>query len=196
MQTNEISLTERLIILSHWFMRKYHHGRAQHYHDPYRGQGRILSLLKMQPEISQKELSYLLGIRPQSLGELLTKLEQNGCITRTQSTEDRRAMEIKLTEKGASMAESNEQTLSKGLEEDEIFQCLTEEEKKNLAEYFDRILNNIQEISGENQMGFWGFKHHNHFRRDGHMRGSGRPGRGNREGRGGRGGMGGRGRRD
>ena len=46
------------------------------YGDSRRGQGRVLAILKMQPEISQKELLYLLDMRPQSLGELLSKLEK------------------------------------------------------------------------------------------------------------------------
>ena len=42
---------------------------------PYKGQGRILAILKLKPEISHKELSYLLGISTQSMSELLRKLE-------------------------------------------------------------------------------------------------------------------------
>ena len=42
--------------------------------DTTRGQGRILAMLKIQPEIATKELAYLLGIRQQSLNELLNKL--------------------------------------------------------------------------------------------------------------------------
>ena len=68
--------------------------------DPHRGQGRVMALLKMRPEISQKELAYLLDIRPQSLGELLAKLERNGYIERSASEEDRRGMNIRLTEAG------------------------------------------------------------------------------------------------
>ncbi|MBS4534038.1 MarR family transcriptional regulator [Clostridium sp. D2Q-14] len=64
--------------------------------NPHRGQGRVLSLLKIQPEITQKELTYLLDMRPQSLGELLARLEQNGYITCTTSEKDRRSIDIKL----------------------------------------------------------------------------------------------------
>ena len=34
---------------------------------PYKGQGRILAILKLKPEISHRELSYLLGISTQSM---------------------------------------------------------------------------------------------------------------------------------
>ena len=48
--------------------------------NPYRGQGRVLAILKMKPEISQKELTYLLNMSKQSLAELLAKLERSGYI--------------------------------------------------------------------------------------------------------------------
>ncbi len=68
--------------------------------DPARGQGRVLSILKMKPEISQKELLYLLDTSKQSLAELLSKLEKNEYIVREPSEKDRRVLIIKLTEKG------------------------------------------------------------------------------------------------
>ncbi|MBQ7453904.1 MAG: MarR family transcriptional regulator [Selenomonadaceae bacterium] len=68
--------------------------------DPRQGQGRILSALRRMQSISQKELGYILDIRPQSLGELLQKLEANGYIRRYRSQADRRALIVELTEKG------------------------------------------------------------------------------------------------
>ena len=44
----------------------------------YRGQGRVLKLLRLKPEMSQREMAEILGIRPQSLGETLSKLEAAG----------------------------------------------------------------------------------------------------------------------
>ena len=68
--------------------------------DPKQGQGRILTALRRMSNISQKELGYILDIRPQSLGELLQKLEANGYIKRHRSTTDKRALIVELTEKG------------------------------------------------------------------------------------------------
>ena len=48
--------------------------------NPLRGQGRVLAILKMKPEISQRELTYLLNMSKQSLAELLAKLEMSGHI--------------------------------------------------------------------------------------------------------------------
>lgn len=114
--------------------------------DPYRGQGRILALLKMQPHISQKELSYLLDIRPQSLGELLAKLERSGYITRTPSENDRRLMDIHLTDEGARAADekSNIGTL---------FDCLNAGEKETLSGYLERIIAALENRLDDGQDG-------------------------------------------
>lgn len=117
--------------------------------NPHRGQGRILSLLKMKPEISQKELSYLLDMRSQSLGELLAKLERNGLITRTPSEADRRVMDIKLTEEGEKAAGQSEQHQ---FEEINFFDCLTDDEQIKLGEYLDKIINELKKRLGEDDI--------------------------------------------
>lgn len=139
-------------LLSHlqWLLLHYHmHNRRQHgpMGDPHRGQGRVLKLLLMRPEISQKELTYLLDMRPQSLGELLTKLERGGYITREPSTEDRRVMNIKLTEKGKHEAENIEPKT--GL--DELFMCLTEEEQSVLSGYLSRVIGALEAQMEDNE---------------------------------------------
>lgn len=86
-----------------YLIRKYHMLTHQHggpLADTSRGQGRILAILKLKPEMTTKDLSYLLGIRQQSLNEMLKKLEKEGYISRNPSPKDRRVMLISLTEKG------------------------------------------------------------------------------------------------
>lgn len=61
------------------------------------GQGRVLALLKIQPEIATKDMAYLLGIKQQSLNELLKKLEKSGYVKRKPSKEDKRVMIVCLT---------------------------------------------------------------------------------------------------
>jgi len=119
-----------------WLFHRYYHQNHMQYGpmgDPQRGQGKILAILKTRPEISQKDLSYLLDMRPQSLGEFLAKLEKNGYITRTPSETDHRVMNIKLTKKGREIAEQE-------FSYDKIFDCLSEEEQVNLSDYFNRII--------------------------------------------------------
>ena len=117
--------------------------------NPQRGQGRILSILKMKPEMSQKELSYLLDMSKQALAELLNKLEKNGFIKREPSKEDRRSFDISLTQEGAAVADKMEDA---PLEPTRVFDCLSEEELSNLNNYLKRIIERFEEqFTGEDE---------------------------------------------
>ena len=107
-------------------------------HSSYRGQGRILSILKDQPEISRKELEDQLGISRQGLNELLGKLEKSGFVVRLPSPSDRRALLIQLTEQGRVAAEENEEYTHPltGL-----LDCLSQEEQAMFSDCLNRILN-------------------------------------------------------
>lgn len=142
MDEQNYDLTEQFTRLQ-WLFHRYHlQSHTQHgpMGDPRRGQGRVLAILKMKPEISQKDLSYLLDMRPQSLGEILSKLEKNGYITRTPSETDRRVMNIKLTKEGTEATETMDQDFSF----DKLFECLSEEEQKNLSSYLSRIIETLE----------------------------------------------------
>ena len=142
-------LTEQFTRIE-WLLHRYHQQNHTHHGpmgDPRKGQGRVLAVLKMQPEISQKDLLFLLDMRPQSLGELLTKLEKNGYITRTQSETDRRIMNIKLTKEGT------EATTEQEFSFDKLFECLSEEEQMNLSIYLSRIIETIEAQLGDEQPG-------------------------------------------
>lgn len=146
MNEKSVELMEQFTRLE-WLFHRYHHLNHMHYGpmgDPRRGQGRILAILKMQPEISQKELSYLLDMRPQSLGEFLSKLEKNGYITRTPAENDRRVMDIKLTEEGR---KASEQEFS----HDRLFECLSEEERAAMSGYLSRIIEALEAELSEEQ---------------------------------------------
>lgn len=136
-----------------WLLHRYHQQNHMHFGpmgDPRRGQGRVLGILKMKPEISQKDLSFLLDMRPQSLGELLSKLEKNGYITREQSESDRRVMNIKLTKEGIAATESTEQEFSF----DKLFECLSEEEQQTMSGFLDRIIKTLETQLGDEEAEF------------------------------------------
>ncbi|MEA4933988.1 MAG: MarR family transcriptional regulator [Lawsonibacter sp.] len=114
--------------------------------DPCRGQSRVLSLLKSCPKMSQKELSNLLHIRAQSLGELLTKLERNGYIVRSPSDTDRRAMDLQLTPEGAEAAERLEEGM---LDSVKVFDCLNVEEKNSLTDCLDKLIEKLKNETGD-----------------------------------------------
>ena len=96
------NLTETFLE-THHLMHRYHmtwYGKNFGGLDPRQGQGRILTALRRMNTVSQKELGFILDIRPQSLGELLQKLEANGYIERRRCPTDKRALIVELTEKG------------------------------------------------------------------------------------------------
>jgi DNA-binding MarR family transcriptional regulator len=117
--------------------------------NPYQGQGRVLSILKLKNEISQKDLGFLLNIRNQSLMELLVKLEKSGYITRRPSEEDRRTMIVTLTEEGKAAAEKGE---GGETELDGIFNCLNEEETGKFTEYLDRLIAALEKELGRDEI--------------------------------------------
>lgn len=156
-------------LLHRYYQKRHKHHRPMA--DPHRGQGRVLALLKLKPEISQKDLSNILDMRSQSLGELLAKLERNGYITRTPSEKDGRVMDIHLTEDGKRASEQNEQETNK----ETLFKCLTEEEEAVLSDYLGRIISELEQQFGNDEFRsdfsgnphFQGRRAHGHF----HMRG-------------------------
>lgn len=109
--------------------------------DPHRGQGKVLSILAENPEISQKKLSYLLDMRNQSLSELLSKLEKSGLITRVPSEEDRRSMNIRLTEAGAALAR---QTEEKKDDSGRIFECLSAGDRRKFSELLEALTDELE----------------------------------------------------
>lgn len=143
MDNQYTQLYEKLSRLQ-WLLQKHHFQKhAEHgpFADPTRGQGRVLAMLRIQSDISTKDLSYLLGIRQQSLNELLNKLEKAGYVTRTPSESDRRIMIVGLTQKG-------KETKQETTELPSIFDCLSEGEQQNLGDYLDRIITALEEQLG------------------------------------------------
>ncbi|HWP98776.1 MAG TPA: MarR family transcriptional regulator [Syntrophomonadaceae bacterium] len=146
MDNKDLDLSAQFVRLE-WLLHRHHLRNYLHHGpmgDPHRGQGRVLALLRLSPEISQKELSNILDMRSQSLGELLAKLERGGYITRTPSETDRRVMDIRLTEAGREASGKNEQQL----DPEALFGCLNEEEQAALSDYLGRIISTLEEKFG------------------------------------------------
>ena len=128
------NLTQSLLEMYH-LMHRYHtfwYGRNFGGLDPWQGQGRILSALRRMHNISQKELGFILDIRPQSLGELLRKLEDNEYIRRYQSPNDKRALIVELLPKGEAFQQQKP-------EYEELFIELSARERKELQASLEKI---------------------------------------------------------
>ncbi|MDE7277740.1 MAG: MarR family transcriptional regulator [Lachnospiraceae bacterium] len=106
----------------------------------YEGRGsqkRILIVLLETGTITQRRLTERLGIQPGSVSEVLAKLEKGGLIVRTESPDDRRTTDIALTEQGKRQAE---EALSQRMtRHEEMFSCLTEEEKGTLLTLLEKV---------------------------------------------------------
>ena len=106
--------------------------------DPRQGQGRILSALRQIHSIQQKELGLTLDIRPQSLGELLQKLESHGYVRRFRSPVDKRALIVELTEKGETFHLQKPDYA-------ELFSDLTAKERTGLQKLLEKVINRLEE---------------------------------------------------
>ena len=82
----------------------------------------------------------MLGVRPQSLSELLSKLESSDLVTRRRDDTDRRTFVVELTEEGRKAAEevSNHQ-------DDDLFAVLSDEEQEQFTTLLDRVIESAEE---------------------------------------------------
>ncbi|MGM9618460.1 MAG: MarR family winged helix-turn-helix transcriptional regulator [Oscillospiraceae bacterium] len=118
----------RLRDISHT-MRRLYEGRGS--------QKQILIRLWEDGPVTQRALTERLGIQPGSASEVIAKLENAGLITRIPSETDRRTADVILTESGKATArEAAEQRRRR---HEEMFSCLTGEEKTALLALLDKV---------------------------------------------------------
>ena len=101
------------------------------------GRGRIMGTLNDHGSMSQCRLAELLDIRPQSLSELLVKMEGDGLIARAQSPEDRRQIIVSLTEEGSARVAAFREMHRRHAEA--FLSPLTAEEKITLAALLKKL---------------------------------------------------------
>ena len=136
-------LYEKLSTLQ-WLLQRYRTKNFQRrgpFMDPTRGQGRVLTLLKNQSDMTTKDLSYILGIRQQSLNDLIKKLEKSGLVERVPSEKDKRVLIVRLTEKGKNY-QTEEQDYSG------MFAGFSEEELEQFSEYLSRMITTLSNDYG------------------------------------------------
>ena len=101
------------------------------------GRGRVLNMLRENGALSQKEIAEKLDIRPQSLSELLVKMESDGFISRRQDKDDKRVIVVALTEKGEEQLVVLRQANREHAEK--LFSPLTDEEKDALIAILKKL---------------------------------------------------------
>lgn len=137
----DLELFEQIQLFNWLLKKKYYidtHGEKSHW-DISRGQGRILYYLSIHPDgLSTKSLSQKIGIRTSSLNEILAKLENSGCITRSPSEADKRVIINALTPEGWKMVPA--------LPDYSFFDCLSSAQRDSLSECFSIINENLESI--------------------------------------------------
>lgn len=106
--------------------------------ESHRGQGRLLVLLHLHGRLTQRELIDLTGRRSATLSEQLDGMEKAGLIIRSKNGQDKRNVDVVLTEAGetaAAQALRNRQAYA-----DELFNAVPHQEKAELAALLDRLL--------------------------------------------------------
>lgn len=117
-------LMKEMILASRFISKP--HGRPM-------GQERILRKLANGP-ILQKDLQEAMEVRPGSISEIVSKLEEKGLVNRSRAEEDARAVSISLTEKG-------KERLSKLEQQKDLFSSLNDDEKNQLKELLTKLNN-------------------------------------------------------
>lgn len=100
-------------------------------------QKRILIILNELETITQRDLTEHLGIQPGSASEILSKMESAGLLLRTQNETDRRTTDVSLTDTGRELAA--DALTQRQRRHEEMFSCISEEEKKELLSLLERI---------------------------------------------------------
>ena len=88
--------------------------------------------------MAQSQLAAQLGIRPQSLSELIGKVEADGLVTRHQSAEDKRQTIVSLTEKGRANVETFRRAHRQHAAE--FLSPLTDEEKQQFSAILRKLM--------------------------------------------------------
>ena len=100
-------------------------------------QNRILLMLNDSDGISQRDMTTLLQLRPQSVSETLSKLEAGGLVERRQNSRDKRVFNIFMTEEGKARAQ--ELVIDRPDFASMFLSALSPEEKEQLLELLMKL---------------------------------------------------------
>ena len=128
----EADVNDKLIInlrdLSH-IMRMLYEGKGS--------QKQVLIMLNEGGVATQRELTARMGVQPGSASEVISKLESAGLIQRTPNAQDKRTVDIHLTEAGRLLAA--EAAAQRKKRHEEMFSCLSEKEKESFLTLMEQI---------------------------------------------------------
>ena len=123
-------------------------------------QDRILLMLTKAGNMTQRELTERMEIRPGSASEVLGKLENAGLIARTENSEDRRAVDVVLTDEGRIKAQ--EAAERREVLRSEMLSALSREEKDTLLGLLEKLSADWRGKYGNGHGPHHGHGHHEH----------------------------------
>lgn len=155
--------TDKLYTALHRLGRQLHRSahRLGHMEGKYREQSRLLLLIAENDGIIQRDLAEMMDVRPSSMTEMLSKMEQLGLVVRKPDENDQRVMHIFLTEQGKHTAENSKQAHEKLTEK--MFESLTEEEIDELIRLTEKLTIHLNAMDSTEQEAS-----HSHHRGFGH----------------------------
>ena len=109
----------------------------------------LTKVYKAGGHLSQKDLLEDSHISSAALSEVLAKLECEGLIRRARSEEDRRQMDVWLTDEGREQAIIHKREFEAF--ESECLSCLSEEEQLQLLDMLDRLERHWRDIDGKEE---------------------------------------------
>lgn len=107
------------------------------------GQPKVLDYLQQNNGAMQKDIAKGCHIEPASLSTILNGMEKHGLITRNIDKQNRRNINIFMTEKGKEICKQIEQEFI--AIEKKAFYNFSEKEVNQLTEYMIRLHNNLEE---------------------------------------------------
>ena len=99
---------------------------------------RVLTVINQQGSMNQRTLATKLGIRPQSLLEVITRLEKNGLIIKANDETNKKANIIVLTQKGIIEATNAHKRIAKHAAT--FFEALSEEETETFIKLIEKTI--------------------------------------------------------
>lgn len=96
-----------------------------------------LVLIRSNPEVTGKKLCLALNHAAARMSLILDRLSERGLVARTQSGEDKRVQNLRLTRQGASLVEKA-LAIAASMEDD-LLRCLTKVEKAVLLELLQKV---------------------------------------------------------
>ena len=109
--------------------------------------GRLLMMLQNNDGASPAELCEVMDVRPSSMSELLSRMEENGLVRRESNEADKRATRVFLSDAGKDSVQRMEEKYRE--ENAKLAACFSEEELAQFCALCDRLSAHVESLPGE-----------------------------------------------